>query len=104
MGLHVDSSVATLRLANRPVLPKGLCAINGGLVDAGGNVDVVVGAVGVNSALVLASTARIVCAEVLNDIVLYKRVASPAIDSKVTVARGVEGATVVNGSIIRIQR
>lgn len=86
MVLHVDRSADTLSLANRPILLEGPSAINGRLVGAGRDVDVVVCAVRVERTFVLASTARVVCAIVLNDIVFYEGIASPAIDSKVAIA------------------
>jgi hypothetical protein len=66
VSLHVDGAADALVLADRPVLTEGPGAVNGGLVGAGGDVDVVVAAVGGDAAEVLSARAGVVGSEVLN--------------------------------------
>ena len=56
--------------------------------------------VGLESTVVLSIRTSVVGAERLNDIVLYKWVASPAVDGEVAVTLRVEGTTVVDGTEI----
>ena len=65
--LHVDGAADALVLANRPVLLESPGAVNGRLVVAGGDVDVVGVAVGLEAALVLGTRAGVVGA--LNSLV-----------------------------------
>lgn len=60
MVLHVDRAADTLVLANRPVLLESPGAIDGRLVDTGGDVDVVGAAVGGEAALELSARAGVV--------------------------------------------
>ena len=64
--LHVDRATDALVLANRPVLAESPSAVDGGLVGAGGDEDVVVAAIGGVAAQVLSAGAGVVCAEVLD--------------------------------------
>jgi hypothetical protein len=96
--LHVDRTAGTLVLANRPVLLKGLCAVDGGLVGAGALRNLVRGTVGGHGALVGRLRRRVVRAEVLDDVVLDQRVAGPAVDGEVGVAVGVVLAGVGDGA------
>jgi hypothetical protein len=89
VGLHVDRTAGALVLANGPVLLKGLCAVNGGLVGAGALRNLVRGTVGGDGALVLRLRGRVVRAKVLDDVVLDQRVTGPAVDGEVGVAIGV---------------
>lgn len=116
VSLHVDAATDTLSLADGPVLVEGLArispaicalrevtylgAIDGGLVVTGGLGDGVGSAVGLEGTKVLSSAAGIVGAERLDNVVLYERVASPAVDSEVAVTLGVEGTAVVDGAEI----
>lgn len=79
MILHVHAAADALSCANRPVLLKGPCAVDGGLVGAGGHGNVIGAAVGLEAALALRTAARVVCAVGFDHVVLHKRVASPAI-------------------------
>ena len=97
--LHGHGTADTLGGADGPVLLEGLGAVDGGLVVASRDVDVVGAAVGVHSALVRAAAAGVVGAVRLNDIVLDEGVASPAIDSQVPVAARLEGTAIVNGAV-----
>lgn len=97
--LHSDGSADTLLSADRPVLLEGASAVDGGLVGASRDVDVVGTAVSGELTLVLSTRGGVVSAVRLNHVVLDERVAGPAVDSKVAVARGVEGAAVVDGAI-----
>lgn len=58
--LHVDRAADTLVLADSPVLLESPGAIDGGLVDTGGDVDIVGAAVGGEAALVLSARAGVV--------------------------------------------
>lgn len=98
VSLHVDAAAHTLLGADRPVLLKGPLAIDGRLVVAGGDKDIICAAVGLERALALGAAAGVVGAVRFNDVVFNKRVASPAVDSEVAVTLGVEGATVVDGA------
>ena len=95
---HGDGTTGALLLADRPVLVEGGGAIDGRLVVAGGLVDVVGGAVGGDGSETLGTGRRVVGAKVLDDVVLDERVAGPAVDGEVAVARGVEGARVGDGA------
>jgi hypothetical protein len=101
--LHGDATTDTLALADRPVLLEGAGTIDGGLVGAGRDVDVVVAAVGGEASLVLSTAAGVVGSEGFNHIVLDQRRAGPAIDSKVSVALGAEASTVVDGAWSRVR-
>jgi len=94
VSLHVNRAGRALVLTNRPVLLKGLGAINGWLVGAGRLGDLVGRTVGRHGALVLGLGRGVVSSKVLNDVVLDERVAGPAVDGKVGVAVGVVGTGV----------
>lgn len=96
--LHIDAAGGPLLLANAPVLLKGASAINGRLVSAGGDSNVVGAAIGVDGALALGVGGRVVRAEVLDDVVLDEGVAGPAVHGEVAVALGREGAAVIDGA------
>jgi hypothetical protein len=98
VGLHVDRTAGALVLTNRPVLLKGRGTINGWLVGASALGNFVRAAVDGDGTLVLGLRRGVVCTEVLNDVVLNKRVASPAVDGKVGVAVGVVGTRVGDGT------
>jgi len=66
VGLHVDGAADALVLADRPVLTEGPGAVDGRLVGPGGDVDVVVAAVGGDAAKVLSTRAGVVGSEVLD--------------------------------------
>lgn len=95
---HSDGTTGALLLADRPVLVEGLGAVDGRLVVAGSLVDVVGGAVGGDGAETLGARRRVVGAKVLDDVVLDKRVAGPAVDGQVAVAGGVELTRVGDGA------
>jgi hypothetical protein len=79
-----------------PILLKGPCSIDGGLVGTGGGGDVVGTAISLEAALALGSAAGVVGAVRLDHVVLHKRVAGPTVDGKVTVTLGVEGSAIVD--------
>jgi hypothetical protein len=96
--LHVNRATYTLSLANRPVLLESPGTIDGGLIGAGRDVDVVVAAVGRDAALVRGARAGVVGPVAFDHVVLDERVAGPAVDGEVAVAGGREGAAVVDGA------
>lgn len=96
--LHVDATACALGLTDRPVLLKGLGAIDGRLVYTSGLGNGVCAAVSVEGTLALGVAGGVVGAEALNDVVLDKRAASPAVDSQVAVALRLERAAVVDGT------
>jgi hypothetical protein len=98
VGLHVDTSAGALVPANREILLKCANSINRGLVDASLGVNVIGASVGVDGALIVASAAGVICAKVLDNVVLNQRVASPAVDGEVTVALGGKVTAVVDGA------
>lgn len=89
-----DGAAGALGLADRPVLVEGARALDGGLVDPLGAVDVVGGAVRDHGAEAGGAGGRVVGAEVLDDVVLDQGVGGPAVDREVAVAVGVVGARV----------
>jgi hypothetical protein len=97
--LHGDAATDALSRAYRPVLLEGPCAVDGRLVDTGRHRDIVCTTIGLDAALTLRTTAGVVGAVRLDDIVFHKRVAGPAIHSKVTIALRVEGSSIVDGSV-----
>lgn len=99
VSLHVDGAGRALVLTNRPILLKGPGAINGGLVGAGRLSDLVGRAVRVDSTLVLGLGRGVVGAEVLDDVVLDKGIAGPAVDGKVGVAVVVVATRVGDGTV-----
>jgi hypothetical protein len=96
--LHVDGAADTLGRTDRPVLLESPGAIDRGLVGAGGDIDIVGAAVGVEAALERGARRGVVGAIVLDHVVLDERVAGPAVDGEVAVALGRERAAVVNGA------
>ena len=66
MGLHVDRAADTLVLADRPVLAESPGTVDGRLVGASRDVDVVVAAVRGDATKVLSTRAWVVGSEVLN--------------------------------------
>ena len=117
VGLHVDGAADALVLADGPVLTEGPGTVDGRLVGPGGDVDVVVAAVGGDAAEVLSTRAGVVGSEVLDlrfvssrifghgmpdtyNVVLDERVSCPAVDSEVGVALRRVRATVVDGTAI----
>jgi hypothetical protein len=98
VSLHVDRATHALGGADGPVLLERTGTVDGWLIGAGRDIDVVCATVGVDGSLVLASTAGIVCAIGFDDVVLDERVASPAIDSKISVTAWVERTAIVDGA------
>ena len=98
MILHGDRAADTLLSTNGPVLLESASTVDGRLVGAGRDIEVVGTAVSVDTALVLGPVARVVGAIRFDDIVLDERVAGPAVDGEVPVTAGVEGTTVVDGT------
>ena len=96
--LHGDRAADTLLSTNGPVLLESASTVDGRLVGAGRDIEVVGTAVSVDTALVLGPVARVVGAIRFDDIVLDERVAGPAVDGEVPVATGVEGTAVVDGT------
>ena len=66
VGLHVDGAADALVLADRPVLTESPGTVDRRLVGPGGDVDVVVAAVGGDAAKVLSARAGVVGSEVLD--------------------------------------
>lgn len=91
-----NSSSDSLVLANGPVLGEGSGSLDGSGVGAGSCVDIVDGSIGGDGALVRASTAGVVVAVGLDDVVLDQGVSGPAIDGEIAVAARGEGAAVGN--------
>lgn len=89
-------SANALALADRPVLLKGRGALDGGLVGAGGLVDIVCSSVSGHGPLLCGAAGRVVGAVGFDDVVLDERVGSPAVDSEVAIAIGIEGTRVVD--------
>ena len=96
--LHVDAATAALGLADRPILLKGPRAINGRLVGARRQRNIIVAAISVHAPFALRTAAGIVRAVILDDVVFYERVARPAVHGEVAVALGLEGAAIVDGT------
>jgi hypothetical protein len=96
--LHVNRAADTLGLANGPVLLESPGTIDGGLIGAGRDVDVVVATVGSDAALVRGARAGVVGPVAFDHVVFDERVAGPAVDGEVAVAGGREGAAVVDGA------
>lgn len=68
--LHGDTTADALALADRPVLLEGAGTIDGGLVCAGRDIDVVVTTIGGEASLVLSTAAGVVGSEGFNHVVL----------------------------------
>jgi hypothetical protein len=83
-----DGAARTLGAADTPVLVEGRSALDRGLVDTRTLVDVVRGTIRCDCALVCERAGRVVCAKVLEDIVLDERVGGPTVDGEVGVTRG----------------
>lgn len=96
--LHGDGAADALGGADGPVLLEGPRAVDGGLVRARRDVDVVGAAVGRDGALELAAAAGVVRAVGLDDVVLDQGVAGPAVDGEVAVALRAERTSVVDGA------
>jgi len=94
VGTHINRSAAALVLADRPELLEGGGTVNGGLVGTGADENVVVGAIDVDGAPLLGAAGWVVGAEVLDNVVLDQRPASPAVDGKIAVSIGLVGAGV----------
>lgn len=101
VGLHVDGTGAALVCTDGPVLVEGLSAIDGGLVNTLGLRDLVRRAVGGHGALNGGLGRGVVGAEVLDDVVLNQRVASPAVNGEVRVAGRTVGTGVCDGAMRR---
>lgn len=101
--LHVDRAAAALLLTHRPVLLKGLGAVDGRGVGALGLRDLVLGAVRSDGALNGCCGRGIVGTKVLNDVVFDQRVASPAVDGEVGVAAVFISAGVSDGAIVYVR-
>lgn len=84
--LEGDGSAGALVGADGPVLLEGGGAVDGGLVGAGRDTELVGGAVGGDGAAVGGLRGGVVVAEVLDDVVLDEGVAGPAVDGEVGVA------------------
>lgn len=89
-----NSSANSLVLADGPVLSEGSGSLNGSSIGTGSRVDIVNGSVRGDGALVCASTAGVVVAVGLDDVVLDQGVSGPAIDGEIAVAARGEGAAV----------
>lgn len=97
VSTNIDGSAAALVLADGPELLEGRGAIDGWLVGTGADENVIVGAVDVDSSLLLGSARGVVSAEVLDDVVLDQGLAGPAVDGEIAVAIGLVGTRVRDG-------
>jgi hypothetical protein len=85
VSLDVDRSTNALLLPDRPVLLEGRRAVDGGLVGTGGLKDVVSATINGDGSLLSCCRGWVVAAVRLNDVVLNKRVACPAVERDVGV-------------------
>lgn len=99
-----NSAANTLALANGPVLVEGSGALDRWGVDTGVLVDLVGAAIGVNGALVGATSRGVVVAEGLNDVVLDEGVGGPTVDGEVAATVGVVAARVGDGARLKLRR
>jgi hypothetical protein len=98
----VNSTTSALVGTNRPELLEGLGTIDGRLVVAGRDCELVVASVGCDTAAVGGSGGGVVSAEVLNDVVLDERVTGPSVDGKIGVAVGLVGTRVGDSPLFTI--
>lgn len=98
VGRNGDGAADTLVPADRPVLLEGAGALDGWLVGSGADEDVVGAAVDSHLTLLLGTARGVVGAEVLNDVVLDERAASPTVNSQVAVTVGVVATRVRDGT------
>lgn len=98
------STAGALALADGPVLVEGRSALDGGLIDLLVLVDVVGSTIAIDGTLVGHAGARVVGAVVLEDVVFDERASSPAVNGKVGVTRGVEGAREVDVPVSEMAR
>lgn len=82
-GPRVDGPAGPQVPADGPVLLEGGGTVDGRLVGAGALVEVVRAVIGLDGAAGLTSTTGVVLAHVLDDVVLDKGVAGPAVDGEV---------------------
>ena len=82
---RIDGAADALGAADGPVLVKGGGALDRGLVDAPGLVDVVDAAVVLDGAEPLGARRRVVRAVCLDDVVLDERVGRPAVEGEVCI-------------------
>jgi hypothetical protein len=95
--LRSNSTTDTLNGPHRPELLEGRRAVDRRLVDAGSLIDIISSAIRLNRALLRRSGRRVVRAIRLNDVVLDKGIARPAIERNVAVdASGIPGPRVVD--------
>ena len=88
MVLTRDGAAGALGLADGPVLIEGGGALDGGLVGAHAQVDVVRAAVAGDGAFVRQPAGGVVCAQVFEDVVLDERAGRPAVHRQVAVPVG----------------
>lgn len=88
MRAHGDGAGGALVASHGPKLLEGLRAVDGGLLRAGRDVEIVDAAVRGDGAAVRGAAAGVVAAEVFDDVVFDERVAGPAVDGQVGVAVG----------------
>ena len=98
MRAGVYTPTRPLRLPYRPILLKGLCALDTGRVGAGCGVDVVGAAVCGDGAAKGTAGARVIGAVGFDDIEFDQGVGGPAVDGEVGVSVGGVGATEGDGS------
>lgn len=98
-----DGSTGALVRTDGEVLVEGLGALDGGFVGADILVDVVIGSIGGHATLVCATGRGIVSTEILVYIIFYKRLGSPAIDRKVTIAHWLVVGSVGNRSETQVK-
>jgi len=114
VGLHVDTTADALALTDGPVLVEGLShcqlqnhkvgdddypgSINRGLVVTGCHSNGVGSAVGAKLTLPLSIAAWIVCSKRFYYVVFYEGIASPAVDSKISISLRGEVAAIVDGT------
>lgn len=98
MCANIDGTASALVATDGPELLECCCAVDGGLVGPGAGGHVVDGPVEGDGALCASSTGRIVCAEILNDVILDKGAPRPSIYGEIRVAVILVGTAVVQNS------
>lgn len=97
MVCSVYTSAVAFGLTNRLVLLKSCVSSNGGFVGAGFDENIISGAIAEETPLSCSTSVDVECPKVFNNIILDKRVLSPAINCEVAVAIGPVGSGKVDG-------
>ena len=102
MSLNIDGTAATLGRTNGPVLLECAGSLNRWLVGTCGLEDTIAGAIAGDCALLRCSARGVICAEVLDDVVLDEWALGPSVDGEVGVAVRAVGSAVADGTVERI--